>query len=249
MATIKVDDLWLTYPVIMESGSMRKAIMTALLGGAGTKKENNIINVDAIRGISFEIKDGDRLALIGHNGAGKTSLLRVLASIYEPTAGSVEIDGKVESLIDVGFGLEMEETGWENIKFILTLLGRPGDSIESDAKEIADFCELGEFLDLPVRTYSTGMQTRLSFAISTNIEPEILLMDEMIGAGDYRFQEKAQKRIDDLAKKTRIIVLASHSEPLIKEWCEKAIWLEKGEIVGIGNPGEIWNSYVNSMRL
>jgi len=246
MAHIKVKDLWLTYPVILEAGSLRKAMMSAFVGGFARQNDNqdNLVMVDAIRGINLELRDGDRVGLIGHNGAGKTSLLRVLASIYHPTQGSVDITGKVESLIDVGFGLEMEETGRENIRFILTLLGRPLDFIESETDEIAEFTELGEFIDLPVRTYSTGMKTRLSFAISTNIKPEILLMDEMIGAGDFRFQEKAKKRIEEIAKHTRIIVLASHAEPLIKEWCDKAIWMEQGKIVEVGRPEEIWTSYI-----
>ena len=249
MAYIKVNDLRLSYHVLVESGSIRKAMINNLLGGFVRKKKDNenIVTIDAIRGVDLELDDGDRLAIIGHNGAGKTSLLKVLASIYQPTSGSVRISGLVESLINVGFGLEMEETGRENIRFILTLLGRPIDSIEQEIEEIAEFTELDEFLDLPVRTYSTGMQTRLSFAISTNIKPEILLMDEVIGAGDHRFQEKAQKRIEQIANQTKIIVLASHAEALLKEWCNKAIWMEQGKIIDTGSPEELWASYIKSM--
>ena len=248
MANITVENLFLSYPVILERASIRKAVINTLLGGliSRTEDRSKIITVDAIRGISFEISDGERVGLIGHNGAGKTSLLRVLATIYQPTSGLVKIKGQVESLIDVGFGLEPEETGRENIKFILTLLGKPQSELDAEVEEIINFTELGEFIDLPVRTYSTGMSTRLSFAIATNIQPEILLMDEVIGAGDLRFQEKAEKRIEEMTKRTKIIFLASHSEGLIKDWCNKVIWMEKGTIVDIGTPEEMWSGYIKS---
>ena len=221
MTHLKIEDIWLSYPVILQSGSVRKAIMNTLLGGFARPNgnQNDVIMVDAIRGVNLDLTEGDKLGIIGHNGAGKTSLLKVLASIYPPTRGTVNIDGNVESLIDAGFGLEMEETGRENIEFVLSFLGRPHESIKYEIDEIAGFTELGEFLDLPVRTYSQGMKTRLSFALATNIKPEILLMDEVIGAGDYRFKQKAQMRIKELAKNTKIIVLATHSESYIKEWC------------------------------
>ncbi len=249
MAYVKVKDLWLSYPVIVNAGSVRRAIMNTLLGGftRPSEEQKDIVMVDAIRGISFELKDGDKLGIIGHNGAGKTSLLKVLASIYPPTHGTVEVDGHVESFLATGFGLESEETGRENIKFVLTMLGKSPQTVKHDTEEIADFTELGEFLDLPVRTYSAGMRARLSFAIATNIRPEILVMDEVIGAGDIRFKEKAQERIQEIAQHTKIIVLATHSEGLIKKWCNKAIWIEQGKVRDIGAPEELWERYKKSM--
>lgn len=249
MAYVKVEDLWLSYPVIVNTGSVRKAIMNTLLGGFTRRSEekDDIVMVDAIRGISFELKEGDKFGLIGHNGAGKTSLLKVLASIYPPTSGTVEIEGHVESFLATGFGLEQEETGRENIQFVLTMLGKSPRTVEYDTKEIADFTELGEFLDLPVRTYSAGMRARLSFAIATNIKPEILLMDEVIGAGDIRFKEKAEERIQEIAEHTKIIVLATHSEGLMKKWCNKAIWMEQGKVKDIGDPEDLWERYKKSM--
>ena len=249
MPHVKVEDLWLSYPVIVNAGSVRKALLNTLLGGftRWSKEKNDIVMVDAIRGISFELEEGDKLGLIGHNGAGKTSLLKVLASIYPPTRGTVEIEGRVESFLATGFGLEQEETGRENIQFVLTMLGKPTQIVERDTEEIADFTELGEFLDLPVRTYSAGMRARLSFAISTNIKPEILLMDEVIGAGDVRFKEKAQERLEEIEEHTKIIVLATHSESLIKQWCNKAIWMEQGKVKDVGCPDELWERYKESM--
>ena len=198
-------------------------------------------------GISFEARDGDRIGLIGHNGAGKTTLLKVLSKIYSPTNGSVYVDGKLESLIDVGFGLEPEETGRENIKFILKLLGTSKNELPERIEEIIVFTDLGEFIDLPVRTYSAGMSTRLSFAISTSIKPEILLMDEVIGAGDLSFKEKASRRIEQIAENTKILFLASHVDTWIKEWCNHVLWLEKGQIVDAGPPEDIWPRYEERM--
>ncbi len=248
MAYVKVTDLHLSYPVNLESASIRRVAMDTLTGGFLRRGDTaTMMMVDAIRGISFEARDGDRIGLIGHNGAGKTTLLKVLSNIYSPTSGSVVVDGKLESLIDVGFGLEPEETGRENIRFILKLLGTPKHNLDEQIEEIADFTELGEFIDLPVRTYSAGMSTRLSFAISTSIEPEILLMDEVIGAGDIAFKDKASKRIEEIAENTKILFLASHVDTWIREWCNHVIWLEKGQIMGTGTPDEIWPQYEKHM--
>ena len=186
--------------------------------------------------------------MIGHNGAGKTTLLKVLGKIYAPTGGVISIEGKVESLIDTGFGLNMEETGKENIRFILKILGVKKDNLESEARGIERFTELDEFLDMPVRIYSAGMRTRLSFAISTHINPDILLMDEVIGAGDAAFKDKAARKIEEVTQKTKILVLATHSNSMIKKWCNKVIWLEKGQIMGMGDPEEMIARYHENLE-
>ncbi len=193
--------------------------------------------------MSLHLRDGDRIGLVGHNGAGKSSLLKVLAGVYQPTAGEVWIDGKVSSVFELMPAIDLEDTGYETIVTAGMLLGMTRPEIESKVPEIERFSELGDYLSLPIRTYSMGMTTRLGFSLATVLEPEILLLDEGIGAGDARFSGRAAVRLQELARQSAILVLASHSEDLIRSICNKAALLDAGHIVKIGGVDEIFTAY------
>ena len=180
---------------------------------------------------------------MGHNGAGKSTLLRVLAGVYTPNSGTVRVDGKVSPLLNAAPGLDPEDSGYENIKTCGMFLGMSADELDRKLPEIAEFSELGEYLDLPIRTYSTGMVTRLCFAIATAIDPDILLLDEGIAAGDARFASRAESRMRALIERTRILVLASHSETLIRALCNRGVLLEKGRVVELGPIDRVFDEY------
>lgn len=201
--------------------------------------------VNALNNVSEQFNHGSRVALIGHNGAGKSTLLRVLAGIYEPCSGDLHIDGHVAPLFDISLGMDHEATGYENIRLRGLFLGLTRSEVEEKIDDIVDFAELGGFLDLPVRTYSAGMRLRLAFAISTAIEPDILLIDEGIAAGDAAFLEKANKRLQEFTNKASIIVLASHSPSLIQNMCSSAVIMERGRIIATGKPDDMLHLYAN----
>lgn len=191
----------------------------------------DIIAVRAIDRLNLEINDGDRIGLVGHNGSGKTTLLRVISGIYKPVAGHVRIEGKVGTLLDPRAGMDNDATGLENIYLRGYILGMKKEEIEAQIDDIADFTDLGDFLQLPMRTYSAGMAARLAFGISTALQHDILLIDEGIGAGDEAFQEKARERIENLFSRTSIVLLASHSEDLIHRFCNRRVQMEHGRMV------------------
>jgi len=223
MISIKANDLRLAYHVreklTLRPRDKRLPQQTGgTISGSGRHRF-----VTALDGVSFELEAGDRLGLVGANGAGKTTLLKVLYGIYEPTAGKLDIKGRVDALFNISIGFRQEATG-----------RRTEDQIAARTEEIIEFSELGEFIDMPFRSYSQGMAARLAFAIATTLDPEILLMDEWIGAGDAAFQVKAKQRMDELAERAGIIVLASHSEELLKKTCNKRLELEKGRVKSFG---------------
>lgn len=225
------------------SRSLKQTLMHVGSRGRISQDARERIVVQALRNISFTIEHGDRVGLIGPNGAGKSTLLRVLAGVYEPTVGTVHSKGHVIPLFNPSLGIDMEATGYENIVLRGLLLGLDPVEIRRRQKEVVEFTELGDYLNMPVRTYSTGMRLRLAFAISTCIEPEILLMDEWIGAGDAHFLEKAQKRMNNMVDRSSILVIASHSEGLIKRLCNKALYLEGGRIKAFGPVEETLKIY------
>jgi len=191
----------------------------------------DIVVVRAIDGLNLEVREGERVALSGHNGSGKTTLLRVLCGIYKPSTGAISVEGRVGALLDSSAGMDFESTGIENIYLRGYMLGMSRAQIASKIDEIAEFTELGEFLELPVRTYSAGMFTRLAFAVSTAVESDILLIDEGIGAGDASFQHKVQQRIEGLFQRTPIVLLASHAEALIQKFCTRRLSMEHGKLI------------------
>jgi homopolymeric O-antigen transport system ATP-binding protein len=244
MASIRLDHVSVAFPIYTASSrSLKNRMMAAGTGGRiGTDKKNHI-SVQALDDVSLSFEHGDRVGLVGHNGAGKSTLLRVLAGIYEPTTGHAFIDGQVAPLFDAGLGMNPESTGYENIVLRGLYLGLSKAEIRAKTEEIAAFTELGSFLDMPLHTYSTGMQARLAFAVSTCIEPEILLLDEGIGAGDKAFLEKAQQRVSALIGKARILVLASHMEELLWRACNKAVLMERGRVVLMGSVDRVLAQY------
>jgi len=244
MASIRLDRVSVSFPIYdAKSRSIKKRVLVAAgRGRIGTSEANHVV-IRALDGVSVKIEHGDRVGLIGRNGAGKTTLLRVMAGIYEPPSGTVEVEGRVAPLFDIGMGMDPESSGYENILLRGLFLGLRKAEIRAKVDEIADFTELGEFLEMPLRTYSAGMFARLAFAISTSIDPEILLLDEGIGAGDEAFLEKAKQRLDALINRARILVLASHSDELVRKLCNRAILMENGRVVTSGPTDEMLERY------
>jgi ABC-2 type transport system ATP-binding protein len=200
--------------------------------------------VTALDGIDLDIRAGDRVAIVGANGAGKTTLLRVLAGIYHPSAGSIDVLGRCLSLFDLSAGFDEEATGYENIMRRGLVIGARRTEIDARRAEIAEFTELGDRLDLPLRTYSSGMMLRLIFAVATAVEGEIVLLDEWIGVGDQQFRKKARQRLDEIVARAGILVLASHDVDLIKNTCNRAILLQEGRITAGGTTEEILGRYL-----
>ncbi len=230
MALIQLNSLTIDFPIYhLNARSIRKRFLR-LTGGALRKETEHTVVVKALDNITFTLEHGDRVGIIGHNGAGKSTLLRVLAKIYEPSQGKIDIQGKVSPLLNVMLGINPESTGYENILVRGLLLGLNREEIQAKMQEIAEFTELGEYLSIPIRTYSAGMQLRLAFAVATCIKPEILLMDEMIEAGDATFKKKAEARLHEFIEQSSIMVLASHTNETIQRLCNKIILLEKGKL-------------------
>jgi ABC-type polysaccharide/polyol phosphate transport system ATPase subunit len=232
MAHISIENLSVEFAIFGGSSrSLKNTIMSQATGGRIVPGARDVVTVRALDDLSLEIRDGDRVGILGHNGSGKTTLLRVLAGIYKPVRGSITIEGKVGTLLDANAGMDAEATGIENIYLRGHLLGMNRREIDEKVDDIADFTDLGDFLQLPMRTYSAGMAARLAFAISTALHNDILLIDEGIGAGDASFQEKAQKRIENLFSRTSIVLLASHSEGMIDRFCNRRIQMEHGRLL------------------
>jgi ABC-type polysaccharide/polyol phosphate transport system ATPase subunit len=252
VARVVIKDVDLDFPIYgTQHLSLRHALYQRATGGVIERNPTgggDRVVVRALRGISMELKEGDRLGLVGHNGAGKSTLLKAIAGIYEPVQGSILIEGTVTPLFDMMPGLDVEDSGYENIFTSGLLLGMSRQFIESKIPEIEEFCELGEYLSLPVRTYSTGMMTRLGFALVTALDPDVLLMDEGFGAADLRFAERSAERMDKFIGRSRIMVLASHSDSMIASICNKAAWLNGGQLVEIGPVDEIFEKYHESVH-
>ena len=230
--SISARQLTVEFPIFENSHrSLKKKVLHLSTGGTIGNDAGNHPVVCALDALDFEFKDGDRVGLVGHNGSGKTTLLRVLSGIYSPTRGQLKIKGKTASLLDVSTGVDPDATGFENIYLRGIMNGYKPSMIRNKIDEIADFTELGEYLNLPVRTYSSGMMLRLTFAISTSIQADILLMDEWLSVGDADFREKASKRLKSLVDNASILVIASHNPELIDNVCNKKLQLEHGKIV------------------
>lgn len=235
MVSIRARNVGLRYPV--PRNVKLKGRASATVGGRLFARGGRQY-ITALDDISFELRAGDRLGLVGANGAGKTTLLKVLYGIYEPTAGSIEAQGRRDALFNINLGFRNEATGRRNIVLRGLINGWSNREIEQRMEEIVEFSELGDFIDMPVRSYSQGMSARLAFAIATSFEPEILLMDEWIGAGDKDFQSKAKTRMENMVTKAGIIVLASHDNSLLQRVCNRIISLEHGRIAWDGDAGE-----------
>ena len=244
MAQIRLDRVSVQFPIYnANTRSFKTHLMRMTTGGRIGYDAANRICVEALRDVTLTFEHGDRIALVGHNGSGKTTLLRVLAGIYEPAEGAIHREGRVVPLFDMSLGMNNEATGFENIMLRGRFLGLNKSQIRARINEIAAFTELGDYLAMPVRTYSTGMGVRLAFAICTSIEPEIMLMDEWIGAGDAAFMEKAQNRLNELIGRTGILVVASHSISLVEQNCNKGVLMHAGKVEAFGPIDEVLRAY------
>ena len=244
MAFLRLREVSVEFPIYQGSSrSLKKAIVASTTQGNLARDAFDRVNVRALNSISFDLNDGDRFALLGPNGSGKSTLLKVLAGIYRPSSGRILSSGRVSALLDVNVGLNAEATGYENIMLRGMYMDIHPRDMRKRVQEVAEFTELGHYLDMPVRTYSAGMSVRLAFATATCITPEILLLDEWLSAGDAHFLAKAQKRMDDFVRRSSILVLASHSMDLLKTWCNRGIFLEHGIIKAAGSIDEVIAAY------
>jgi lipopolysaccharide transport system ATP-binding protein len=244
MAKIMLINASVDIPIFNANGrSLTSRILEVATGGRLDADPNGTVTVRALSHLNVEFKDGDRIGLVGHNGAGKSTLLRVLSGVYFPTGGTAVIEGSVGSLIDVSLGINPEASGRENVFLRGALLGLSRAEVREKFAEIVEFSELGDFIEMPVRTYSSGMQLRLAFAVSTVVRPEILLMDEWLSVGDEGFRFKASERLSRVVDASKILVLASHSRELLEKVTNKVMWLEQGEVKMLGPSEQVLNSY------
>jgi homopolymeric O-antigen transport system ATP-binding protein len=244
MARIRLDHISVQFPIYnANTRSLKTRLMHKTTGGRIGRDAGHRVCIEALDGVTLTFEHGDRVGLVGANGAGKTTLLRVLAGIYEPMLGSVEREGRVAPLFDLALGIDPEATGYDNILIRAAFLGLRRQEIRARIDEIAAFTELGDYLAMPVRTYSSGMQLRLAFAVSTCVEPEIALMDEWIGVGDAAFVEKAERRLTELVGRAGILVLASHNAGLLERTCTQGVLLDRGKVRAAGAIGEVLREY------
>lgn len=244
MAFLRLHDVSVEFPIYQGSSrSLKKALLATSTQGNLARDAFDRINVRALSALTFDVENGDRLALVGLNGAGKTTLLKVLAGIYEPTHGRLLASGKVSAILDASVGLNPDATGRENIILRGMYMDIHPREMRAHAEEVAEFTELGHYLDMPVRTYSAGMMIRLAFAISTCVPPEILVMDEWLAAGDAHFLAKAQQRMETFVRGSSILVLASHSMELLEQWCNRGIFLDQGRVVAMGDIEDVIAAY------
>ena len=249
MVGIDLHKVHVDFPVFNVNGrSFKKDVINVATGGRLEAQNKSIVYVKALNDLSLNLSEGDRLAVVGHNGAGKSTFLRLLNQVYYPSHGTCAVDGRVSSLINISLGMDAELSGRQNIFMRGAFLGMRSNEIKKSLNEIIDFSELGNFIDLPVRTYSTGMLMRLAFSISTCINPDILLMDEWLSVGDESFKDKAMLRLENLVSRTKILVLATHSKDLIVNACNKALWLEHGTVRGFGPVQDVVDIYFSSKK-
>jgi lipopolysaccharide transport system ATP-binding protein len=243
-ARIEVENVSVLFPLYHGSSrSLKKMVVAAASGRLGQDQQQRVV-VRALQDINLRLGIGDRLGLVGGNGAGKTTLLRVLAGIYEPVVGRLRVQGSLNALLDPSLGMNMELTGRENILLRGLYNGLPKSMLPRLEEDVAEFAELSDFLDLPVRIYSAGMVVRLGFALATAIKPQILLMDEWFLAGDAVFLEKARHRLEEMVRGAEILVLSSHQAEIIRDWCTRVLWLDQGHVRADGPPEQVLSQYL-----
>lgn len=243
---IKMKDVNLYYPSTVYNTKTIKQDVFSLL--KLEKPKETLLDVHALKDFSLEVKEGDRLGVIGFNGAGKSTLLRTMAGLYPIKSGTIETRGEIRSLFELTLGFDMDSTGRENIMYRGLLLGGTPKSVREKEQEIIDFAELGEFIDYPISSYSSGMLVRLAFAISTSFKGDILLIDEVLSAGDINFQKKAKARMTSLMDSAKMLVLVLHDMSTIQEICNRTILLDHGRIVADGKPEEVVKEYYSRMK-
>jgi len=242
---VRVDtwDACVDFPIFdAKTRSLKKSVLGAA-GGVIGSNASNVVVVEALKDINLHLKHGDRIGLVGHNGAGKSTLLRLLSGIYEPTRGACRVQGRVAPVFDLGVGMDPEISGYENIIIRGMFLGMTRKEMLKKIDDIAEFTELGDYLQMPLRTYSTGMRVRIALGVVTSIDPEILILDEGIGAVDAEFMKKARGRLQALVERSGILVFASHSNEFLAQLCDRALWIDKGEVRMEGGIDEVVEAY------
>jgi lipopolysaccharide transport system ATP-binding protein len=243
-ASIDVRHLDLEFPLYhAQARSLKKRVLATVSGRMGEDSRHRVV-VEALRDVSFSLASGERLGLVGGNGAGKTTLLRTLAGIYEPVAGHVRVEGSLNALLDQSMGMNPELTGRENIRLRGLMQGFSEAAIARLEDDVRAFADLGDFLELPVRTFSAGMMVRLGFAMATAIRPQVLLMDEWLLAGDANFMDKARARVGDLVRSVEILVLSTHAIDIVRTWCTRLLWLDQGRVRADGDVTEVLEAYL-----
>ena len=238
-ASISLRGVTLDYAIYsVRAQSLRNAVLNMAVGGKLMRSANDVTVVRAINNVSFDLKEGDRLGLVGHNGSGKTSMLKVLAGVYEPSAGVVKVQGRVSSMISMSIGLDHDASGLQNIKNLAMMQMMSKKEIARRLPGIVEFSELGAYIHMPFKTYSAGMMARLTFAVATAMDADILIMDEWLGAGDAEFQHKASARMTSLVDNAKIVVLASHNDKLIEDVCNKVMVMDGGRATFFGDTEE-----------
>ena len=245
---VSLERVSVSFPIYQGgSRSLKKRVLFCGSAGRIGRDANHQVVIEALRDVSLSLTAGDRLALIGANGAGKTTLLRTIAGIYEPIQGTVTTRGRISPMFDASLGIDTDLSGYDNIRIRSLLLGLSPSVLEQYLPDIVEFTELGDYLDMPVRTYSAGMILRLSFAVATCFSPELLLMDEWILAGDAHFMGKAEARVKTFIERASVMVLASHDLTLCSRWCTTGVWLDQGRVKELGPVDEIITKYMKSV--
>lgn len=243
-AFIELKNANVDFPVYNAASlSLKNTVIDVVRNRRLSAQQDGVLIVRGLSDINLKINPGERVGLVGANGSGKTTLLRVLSGIYYPTGGELVIRGNSTSLINIGLGIDREATGRENIIIRGTMMGLSPAEIKSRINDIIEFTGLGDFIDLPFRTYSSGMQMRLAFAVSTTITPEILIMDEWLSVGDEEFKHQAEQRLGEIINAAEILILASHDRDLLLNTCNRILWLENGNIKLDGSPSEVCQTY------
>ncbi len=232
----------------MRSNGLKEAALRLLTRPAWTASKDKITDFWGLRNVTFSLREGDRLGIIGHNGAGKSTMLKIISRVYPPTTGKLTIQGRVAPLIEIGAGFSPELSGRENIYLSGTILGIRTRVLNERMDSIIDFAELGEFIDTPVKYYSTGMALRLAFTLATEVIPDVLILDELYAGGDVAFVEKGNRRLESFVHSSKILILVAHQMEYIERFCNRVIVLEKGQLIGDGSPAELIPRYVAHMR-
>ena len=241
---VKVEHLSVTYRTSYEKVPTFKSALKRLGKGERVVKE-----VEALQDVSFAINHGTVLGVIGHNGAGKSTLMRAIAGILPPSAGRIEVHGRISTLLALGVGFNPALSGTENVMLGGLAAGLNREEVNERYDEIADFAGLGDFIDMPMRTYSSGMFSRLAFSVAVHMEPDVLIIDEALSAGDAAFKKKAAKKMDELMGQARTLLLVSHALSTIKDMCNDAIWLDHGRVMRRGDPTEMVNAYLKHLEV
>lgn len=237
---IEVKDLVISYQ------NLKKTSIKKTLLHLKRQKHDRFV---AVKGISFYVREGEILGIIGKNGSGKSTTLNALAGIFSPDSGSIDLNGHSISLLSIGVGFIREMTGRENITLSGMLLGFTEEQVKAKEQEIIDFAEIGEFIDMPVRTYSSGMYSKLAFSITAILETDIMLIDEVLSVGDQKFKKKSYEKMKSLiSNKDRTVVIVSHSIETLKQLCDTVMWMHEGQIKRIGDPNEVLDEYVAFME-